>query len=60
MPAATASPVVAPTAAEASASAELMGMRDELLAMQLQAMQQRIERLAANLGGARSGGKGTV
>jgi len=57
--AATVPPVVAP-AAGAAASAELMGLRDELLAMQLQAMQQRIERLAGSLGGAKTDGKGTV
>ena len=59
-PAAPVSPVVAPTAAGAAASAELLGLRDELLAMQLQAMQQRIERLAGSLGGAKTDGKGTV
>ena len=59
-PAAPVPPVVAPTAAGAAASAELMGLRDELLAMQLQAMQQRIERLAGSLGGTKTDGKGTV
>jgi len=58
--AATAPPAVAPTAAGATASAELLAMRDELLSMQLQAMQQRIERLAGSLGGAKTDGKGTV
>ena len=56
----TAAPVVANTATETATSAQLLGLRDELLAMQLLAMQQRIERLAANLGGAKPDGKGTV
>jgi hypothetical protein len=68
--AASASPAVAPAdpapaapsppAGVAPTAAELLGLRDELLSMQLLAMQQRIERLAASLGGARTDGKGTV
>jgi len=56
----TSAPVVASAATETSASAQLLGLRDELLSMQLLAMQQRIERLAESLGGAKTGGKGTV
>jgi hypothetical protein len=59
-PTAAAPAVLAPTAEEGSASAKLMGLRDELLSMQLQAMQQRIDRLAASLGGSKADGKGTV
>jgi CBS domain containing-hemolysin-like protein len=46
---------VAAQAAVAEASAAMLAMRDEL-----QAMQQRIERLAGNLGTGKTDGKGTV